>query len=156
MATLQFTAVHVRGLLDLSRTDLHRWLTLLPPFNQAPTRARTARHFTISDLAFFSLVALLHRRLGLPVPVIARFSELLYEHVSRLSSLSTPMARIFLNQIGDDAWEISPEAKGSLSISIDPEPVWDAVYQFIGLSTPAQRELTLGLIAVSPRPLEGE
>lgn len=149
MASIQFTAVHVRGLLGLSRTDLHRWLNLLPPFNLAQTQARTARRFTITDLAFFSLVALLHRRLGLPVTTIARLSESLYAHVSRPSSLNTPAARIFLNQIDNDVWETSFEAQGILSLSIDPEPVWNTVYEFIGLSMPSQRELALGLVSVS-------
>ena len=149
MAGLQFTAVHVRSLLELSRTELHRWLMLLPPFNKEATQARTARRFTINDLAFFSLIALLHRKLGLPVSAIAPFAESLYEHVSRPTALNTPAARIFLNQDASGSWDASADAQGSLSLSIDTEPIWNTVYDFIGLSMPAQRELGLGLISVS-------
>lgn len=150
MAGLQFTAMHVRGLLGLTRTDLQRWLSLLPPFDQAPTQARTARRFAITDLAFFSLVALLHRGLGLPVATIARFSASLYDHVSRPSSLNSPAARFFLNRVNEDIWEAALEPVGGVSISIDPEPVWRDVYAFIGLQMPVQRELALGLVSVNP------
>jgi hypothetical protein len=149
MAGLQFTAMHVRGLLGLSRTDLHRWLTQLPPFNQAPTQARTARRFTITDLAYFSFIALLHRRLGIPLSTISVLSQSLYDHVSRPLSLNATAAPIFLNQVGENEWEASAEARGSLSLVIDSEAVWNAVYEFIGLSMPAQRELALGLVSVN-------
>lgn len=150
MAGLQFTAVHVRGLLGLTRTDFQRWLNVLPPFDQAPTQVRTARRFAITDLAFFSLIALLHRGLGLPVTTIARFSASLHDHVNRPSSLSSPAARLFLNRINDDVWEVALEPAGGVSISIDPEPIWKDVYGFIGLQMPVQRELALGLVSVNP------
>ncbi|WP_290904658.1 hypothetical protein [Aquabacterium sp.] len=101
-------------------------------------------------MAFFSLVALLHRGLGLPVTTIARFSTSLYDHVNRTSSLSSPAARLFLNQVSEGVWEAALEPAGGLSISIDPEPVWKDVYAFIGLQMPVQRELALGLVSVTP------
>lgn len=153
MAGLQFTAMHVRSLLGLTRTDLQRWLNVLPPFNRVPTQARTARRFAITDLAFFSLVALLHRGLGLPVTTIARFSASLYDHVNRPSSLSSPAARLFLNRVDEGVWEAALEPAGGVSISIDPEPVWKDVYAFIGLQMPVQRELALGLVSVNPLPV---
>lgn len=153
MAGLQFTAMHVRGLLGLTRTDLQRWLNALPPFDQAPTQARTARRFAITDLAFFSLVALVHRDLGLPVTTISRFSVVLYDQVNRPSSLNSPSARFFLNQVDEGIWEAALEPAGSVSISIDPEPVWKDVYAFIGLQMPVQRELGLGLVSVNPLPV---
>ena len=154
MAGLQFTAIHVRGLLGLTRTDLQRWLNVLPPFDQAPTQARTARRFAITDLAFFSLVALLHRGLGLPVTTIAQFSASLYDHVNRPSSLSPPAARLFLNQGNESGvWVTALEPAGCISISIDPEPVWKDVYAFIGLQMPVQRELALGLVSVNQPPV---
>lgn len=154
MASLQFTAMHVRSLLGLTRTDLQRWLSALPPFNQALTQARTARRFAITDLAFFSLVALLHRGLGLPVSTIARFSASLHDHVNRPSSLNSPAARLFLNQVDGGVWEAALEPAGGISISIDPEPVWKDVYAFIGLQMPVQRELALGLVSVNALPLK--
>lgn len=150
MSEFHFTAMHVRSLLGLTRTDLQRWLNVLPPFNQAPTRARTARQFAITDLAFFSLVAMLHRSLGLPVATIAQLSASLYDYVNRPSSLSSPAVRLFLNRINESAWEVAIEPAGGVSVSIDPQPVWDDVYAFIGLQLPAQRQLALGLVSVNP------
>lgn len=133
----------------MSRTDFQRWLSQLPPFNQVVTQARTARRFTINDLAFFSLVGLLHRQLGLPLGDIAEFSFVLHEHVNRPSSLGTPAGRFFLNQFQKGTWTVDPEAKGTVSLSLDPELVWNAVYQFIGLALPTQRELAFGLVSVA-------
>jgi len=153
MTEFHFTATHVRSLLGLTRTDLQRWLKVLPPFNQAPTQARTARRFTITDLAFFSLTALLHRSLGLPVTTIARFSASLYDYVNRPSSLSSPAARLFLNRINESVWEVAIEPAGGVSISIDPQTVWKDVYEFIGLQMPVQGELALGLMSANPLPV---
>lgn len=153
MTEFHFTAMHVRSLLGLTRTELQRWLNVLPPFNQAPTQARTARQFSITDLAFFSLVALLHRSLGLPVTTIARFSASLYDYVNRPSSLSSPAARLFLNRINESVWEVAIEPAGDVAVSIDPQPVWKDVYAFIGLQMPVQRELALGLVSVNPLPV---
>lgn len=154
MGGLQFTAVHVRAFLGMSRTDLHRWLTQLPPFNQAATRPRTARRFTVHDLVFFSLVAHVHRQLALPLATIAKFSSALHENISRSSSLGTPAARVFLNEAPEGTWLVDSEAKGTLSLSVDPERIWSAVYEFIGLALPAQRELAFGLVTVPTSPSE--
>lgn len=151
MAGLQYTAVHVRTLLSLNRTELQRWLATLPPFCSATTQARTARLFTITDLAFFSMVAWLHQRLDLPLRTIATFSSAIYDHMDMPAALAGGSARFFLNQDANREWEVGPEAKGDLSITVDPAPIWESVYQFVGIAVPAQRELALGLISL-PQP----
>lgn len=145
MAGLQYTAVHVRTLLSLSRTELQRWLAALPPFSQASTQERTARPFTITDLVFFSIMARLHQRLELPVRTISKLSLAVFDHLDSPAALAGGSVRFFLNQAEDGAWKISPEPAGVLSLSIDPAPIWESVYQFVGVSVPAQRELALGL-----------
>ena len=147
MAALQYTAVHVRNLLGLSRTELQRWLGALPPFAQAPTAARLARQFTITDLAFFSIVAGLHHRLEVPLRTIANFSAALHSQVGFRVAVAGSGGRFFLNQTDDGTWRIGSVAEGSVSLSIDPAPIWESVYQFVGVA-PAQRELALGLVAL--------
>jgi hypothetical protein len=73
--------------------------------------------------------------------------------VNRPSSFNSPSARFFLNQVDEGVWEAALEPAGSVSISIDPEPVWKDVYAFIGLQMPVQRELALGLVSVNPLPV---
>lgn len=148
MAHLQYTAVHVRNLLNLSRTELQRWLSALPPFSLAPTQARTARTFTIADLAFISIVAVLHERLGLPLRTIATFSAALYGQVDARAALAGSAIRFFVNQVEDGSWQVGPETRGILSLTVDPVPVWESVYQFVGVALPAQRELALGLVSL--------
>jgi len=150
MAALQYRAVHVRELLNLSRTELQRWLSTLPPFSIAPTHARTARLFTITDLAFFSMVALLQRRLDLPLRTIASFSTAMYEHVGTPATSTSSPARFFLNQSDDDSWQVGSEASGVLSLSVDPASIWQSVYQFVGLELPAQANLPFALMSVLP------
>lgn len=150
MAGLHYTAVHVRDLLGLSRTELQRWLSALPPFNQAQITARTARRFTITDLAFFSIVAILHQRLGISLSFITGFSTLLHEQLDMRVALANTSIRIYLNQSDEGCWDISTEVQGPLSVVLDLEPVWHAVYQFVGIAVPAQRELALGLVSLPP------
>ncbi len=152
MASLQYTAVHVRNLLGISRTDLQRWLSALPPFRAAPTQARTARSFTITDLAFFSILSALQERLGLPLRTIADFSAALYDQVDARAALAGSAVRFFLTQGEDGNWQVSADASGVLSLAIDPVPVWESVYQFVGVALPAQRELALGLVSLSQQP----
>lgn len=148
MAGLQYTAVHVRKLLGLNRTELQRWLATLPPFSFAITQARTARLFTITDLAFFSTVAWLHQRLELPLRTIATLSSAIYDHMDIPAALAGGSARFFLNQDANGEWQVGPEAKGDLSLTVDPAPIWESVYQFVGVAVPAQRELALGLVSL--------
>jgi hypothetical protein len=148
MAGLQYTAVHVRTLLSLSRTELQRWLATLPPFSQASTQERTARLFTITDLVFFSTVARLHQRLELPLRTIAKLSSAIHDHMDEPAALAGESVRFFLNQAEDGQWIIGAEANGLLSISIDPAPIWESVYQFVGVAVAPQRELPLGLISL--------
>ncbi len=155
MAGLRYTAVHVRTLLNLSRTELQRWLSGLPPFSLAATQARTARTFTITDLAFFSAVAALHQRLEIPLRVIATFSAALYDQVDARATLTGSAARFFLNLAEDGSWQVAPEAAGILSVTVNPEYVWESVYRFVGVTPPAQRELALGLISL-PHAFEKE
>lgn len=148
MNGLHYTAVHVRELLGLSRTELQRWLSALPPFNRAETKARSARQFVITDLAFFCIVANLHRRMGISLSSIASFSALLHEQLNMRAALTGTSVRICLNLSDEDSWAISTETQGSMSLVIDLEPMWRAVYQFIGVAVPAQRELALGLVSL--------
>lgn len=150
MASLQYTAVHVRTLLNLSRTELQRWLSTLPPFNLAKTQARTARAFTINDLAFFSTIAVLQGSLDLPLRTIAAFSAELYGHIDAVAAVAGSSVRIFINHTSDGGWQVSSEASGTLSLTVDPAPVWESVYRFVGVALPAQRELALGLVSLPP------
>ncbi|MFK2902845.1 hypothetical protein ISP17_02625 [Dyella ginsengisoli] len=149
MAGIHYTAVHVRELLGLSRTDLQRWLSALPPFNQVKAKPRTARQFTIADLAFFRAVAELHQRLGLSLHSIAAFSAPLRARLDMRAALTGGTVRLYINQVGDGAWAVGSEAQGALSVALDLEPIWLAVYAFVGVAMPAQRELALGLVSLS-------
>lgn len=149
MAGLHYTAVHVRELLGLSRTDLQRWLSALPPFNQVKTKPRTARQFTITDLAFFRTVAELHQRLGLSLHSIAAFSALLHARLDMRAALAGGTVRLYINHAGEGVWAVGSEAHGTLSVALDLEPIWLAVYGFVGVAMPAQRELALGLVSLS-------
>ncbi|WP_257819032.1 hypothetical protein [Burkholderia glumae] len=155
MTGLHYTAVHIRSLLGLSRTELQRWLSVLPPFNQVETKARTARVFTITDLAFFRIVVSLHERLGMPLASIAAFSSMLHDQLDMRPALAGSTTRYYLNQTDEGTWETNTEARGPLSIAIDMEPIWWAVYQFVGIDVPAQRELALGLVSL-PSPTAQE
>ena len=148
MARLHYTAVHVRDLLGLSRTDPQPLLSALPPFNQALTKARTARQFTITDLAFFHIVANLHQRLGMPLSSIAPFSALLHEQLDMRAALTGDSVRLYLNQSDEGVWSAGSDVQGPFSVALDLAPVWQAVYQFIGVALPAQRELALGLVSL--------
>lgn len=156
MPNLHFTAVHVRTFLGLSRTELQRWLGTLPPFCEAQIAPRTARQFSIVDLAFFKIVAELHLALGLPLRTIADFSPALYQYIDAPVGLNSPPARFFVNHEDRKAWSISVDAAGAMSIAIDPAPIWDSVFQFVGLSFPAQRELALGLVSLPQQSFGGQ
>ncbi|GHU17532.1 hypothetical protein FACS189475_01490 [Betaproteobacteria bacterium] len=148
MVELHYTAVHVRDLLKLSRTELQRWLSALPPFNQALIKARTARKFTISDLVFFSIVANLHQRLGMSLSSIATFSTLLHEQLGLRPALTGTSICIYMNLSDKGIWSIDTEVRSSLSLVLDLEPIWQAVYQFVGIAVQAQQELALGLVSL--------
>lgn len=148
MPGLQYQALHVRELLTVSRTDVQRLLSTLPPFSAAPTQARTARTFTISDLAFFSIVSMLHKRLAMPLRVIAGFSGELHAMLSQPAASNSMPERYFLNQGGDGNWKVGIDANGVLSLAIDPAPIWRSVYGFVGLEPSPQANLQFGLMAV--------
>ena len=147
MAGLQYQAVHIRDLLGASRTDVQRWLSTLPPFSVLPTQARTARTFTISDLAFFSIVSMLHTRLAMPLRAIADFSASLHAMLSAPAASNALPARYFINQNQDSVWTVSTEANGVVSLAIDPAPIWRAVYEFVGVEPNPQSHLHFGLMA---------
>jgi len=147
MAGLQYQAVHIRKLLGVSRTDVQRWLSTLPPFSELPTLARTARTFTISDLAFFSIVAMLHNQLEMPLRTIASFSGGLHALLNAPAASNAMPARYFVNQV-DGRWEIGTEIDGAMSLAIDSGPIWRAVYEFVGLEPNPQFHLQFGLMAV--------
>ena len=147
MAGLQYQAVHIRTLLGVSRTDVQRWLSSLPPFNSLPTQARTARTFTIGDLAFFSVVAMLHQRLDMPLRTIAGFSARLHALMNAPAASNAMPARYFLNQ-ESGTWEVGAQMGGDLSLAIDPIPLWRAVYEFVGLEPNPQAHLQFGLMAL--------
>lgn len=155
MAGLQYQAVHIRELLNASRTDVQRWLSTLPPFSTAPTQIRTARTFTISDLAFFSIVSLLHRRLDMPLRTIASFSGKLHTMLNAPAASNAMPARYFVSQNDDGAWHVGTEVGGAVSLAIDPVPIWHAVYEFVGLEPNPQSHLQFGLMALpSPSSVE--
>lgn len=147
MAGLQYQAVHIRELVGVSRTDLQRWLCTLPPFNKSPTQARTARTFTVSDLAFFSIVVLLHKELEMPLRTIAYFSAELHALLNVPAASNAAPARYFVNQV-DGIWKVGTEIDGSVSLSIDSGPIWLSVYEFVGLELNPQSHLQFGLMAV--------
>lgn len=147
MAGLQYQAVHIRELLGVSRTDVQRWLSTLPPFSESPTQARTARTFTISDLAFFSIVAMLHKQLEMPLRTIACFSADLHALLNAPAASNTMPTRYFANQV-DGLWQIGTEINGAVSLTIDSAPIWRAVYEFVGLEPSPQSHLPFGLMAV--------
>lgn len=148
MSGLQYQAVHVRELLNASRTDVQRWLSTLPPFNTAATQIRTARTFTISDLAFFSIVSLLHRQLDVPLRTIANFSEALYTMLKAPTAFNALPERYFMNQNTDGAWRVETQASGAVSFAVDPMPIWQAVYEFVGVQPNPQSHLPFGLMAL--------
>jgi hypothetical protein len=148
MAGLQYQAVHIRELLGVSRTDVQRWLSTLPPFSTLPTQARTARAFTISDLAFFSMVSLLHKQLELPLRAIASFSADLHALLNAPAASNAVPARYFANQV-DGVWHVGTEMDGSVSLAIDSGRIWRAVYEFVGLEPNPQSHLQFGLMALS-------
>lgn len=151
MAGLHYQAVHIRELLNVSRTDVQRWLSTLPPFSTAPTQIRTARTFTISDLAFFSIVALLHSRLDMPLRTIASFSKELHTMLSAPAASNTMSMRYFVSQNDDGAWHVDTEVGGAVSLAIDFVPIWRAVYEFVGLEPNPQSHLQFGLMALPSR-----
>jgi hypothetical protein len=155
MAGLQYQAVHIRELLTVSRTDVQRLLSTLPPFSAAPTQARTARAFTISDLAFFSIVSVLHKQLAMPLRAIAGFSGELHAMLSQPAASNSMPERYFLNQGDDGKWQVGFDARGVLSLAIDPVPIWRTVYEFVGLEPSPQANLQFGLMAV-PMPSAAE
>lgn len=155
MAGLQYQAVHIRELLNASRTDVQRWLSTLPPFSTAPTQIRTARAFTISDLAFFSIVSLLHKRLDMPLRTVASFSGKLHMMLIAPMASNIVPARYFVNQNDDGDWHVGTEVSGVLSLAIDPVPIWRSVYEFVGLEPNPQAHLQFGLMALpSPSSVE--
>ncbi|WP_454719808.1 MULTISPECIES: hypothetical protein [Cupriavidus] len=156
MPNLHFTAVHVRTFLGLGRTELQRWLGALRPFCEAQTAPRTARQFSIVDLAFFKIVAELHLVLGLPLRTIAEFSPGLYQYIDAPVNLNSSPERFFLNHEDGKAWAVSLDAAGAMSLAIDPAPIWDSVCQFVGLSFPAQRELALGFVSLPQQSYGGQ
>lgn len=147
MAGLQYQAVHIRELLGVSRTDLQRWLSTLPPFRESPTQARTARTFTVSDLAFFSIVTLLHKRLDMPLRTIAGFSASLHELLNAPAASSAMPDRYFVNLV-DGRWQVGIQIDGDVSLAINLDPIWRAVYEFVGLKLNPQSHLQFGLTAV--------
>lgn len=153
MAGLQYQAVHIRELLGVTRTDVQRWLNTLPPFSESPTQARTARAFTVNDLAFFSIVALLHKQLDMPLRTIANFSAELHALLSAPATSNTMPARYFVNQV-DSYWRVGTEIDGAVSLAIDLAPIWCAVYEFVGLEPNPQSHLPFGLMAVPSHSVE--
>lgn len=147
MAGLQYQAMHIRELLGVSRTDVQRWLNTLPPFSELPTQARTARTFTVSDLAFFSIVAVFHKQLDVPLRTIASFSSGLHALLNAPAASNAMPARYFANQV-DGQWQIATEIGGTVSLAIDSGPIWRAVYEFVGLEPSPQFHLQFGLMAV--------
>lgn len=155
MAGLQYQAVHIRELLNASRTDVQRWLSTLPPFSTAPTQIRTARAFTISDLVFFSIVSLLHKRIDMPLRTVASFSEKLHTMLNAPVASSIMPAYYFVSQNNDGDWHVGTEVSGALSLAIDPVPIWRSVYEFVGLEPNPQAHLQFGLMALpSPSSVE--
>jgi len=65
------------------------------------------------------------------------------------AALTGGTVRLYINQVGDGAWAVGSEAQGALSVALDLEPIWLAVYAFVGVAMPAQRELALGLVSLS-------
>lgn len=152
MKGLDYTAVHVRKLLSLNRSELQRWLAVLPPFCDVATQVRSARVFTMRDLAFFSAVAVLQKQLDLPIRKVSEFSVELHARISATAALSDRGARIYLNRDGTGGWRVAGEPAGTVSLSLDPASLWVAVYRFVGIDTaPTQRELPLGLVSIPPR-----
>jgi hypothetical protein len=152
MAGLQYQAVHIRDLLDASRTDVQRWLSALPPFSTSPTQARSARTFTICDLAFFSIVSMLHTRLDMPLRTIASLSAKLHTMLNAPAASNAMPARYYVNQDDDGVWHVGTEVGGVVSLAIDPVPVWRAVYEFVGLEPNPQSHLQFGLMALPSAP----
>lgn len=145
--------MHIRELLGVSRTDVQRWLSTLPPFSESPTQARTARTFTVSDLAFFSIVAMLHKQLEMPLRTIASFSVGLHALLNAPAASNAMPARYFANQV-DGLWQVGTEIDGTVSLAIDSEPIWRAVYEFVGLKLNPQSHLQFGLMAVPSPSME--
>lgn len=91
----------------------------------------------------------------MPLTSIVPFSAMLREHLDMRAALAGGAARLYLNQFDDGGWEIGHDEQGVLSVAISLESVWQAVYQFIGVAAPVQRELALGLMSL-PFPGAGE
>lgn len=148
MAALQYQAIHIRELLSANRSEVQRWLSSLPPFSTTPTQARTARTFTISDLAFFSVVSLLRSRFDMPLPAIASFSGALHSMLNAPTAFNALPWRYFVNQEADGSWRVGIEAGGDVSIALDPVPIWRTVYEFVGVEPNPQSNLPFGLMGL--------
>lgn len=146
---MRLTASHIREFVEVSRTDLQRWLTILPPYATRSTEARKARMFEARDLVFFALIRFLICEVGLRLDAIAGFSEYLRDDLSKLSDLSIESRWIVLSYSREKGWRtrLDNATVVELKIEIDVTQIWLEVHQFLGLTSNwAQSNLPLGLV----------
>lgn len=149
MSIFKITAVHVRDFLQLNRSEFQRWLDILPPFSTAPTQARQARVFTLKDLVFFGVIALMHRELGVALNKVAQFSAILYQRLGAPIALDNPEQYVALSVSTKGEWDISIDRVEQLSLVVNLGPIWEDVYRFLGLGhMPQQKSLPFGLVTV--------
>lgn len=158
MKVFKLIAADVRQFLDLSRSELQRWMTVLPPYASTPTRVRSARRFLVRDLAFLRVVAFLHRDIGIPLAVIAQFANLIYEHVGAYLSVDgfpVPAGSSSGITVCLDAdtgtWHVGQfNAPSRFMLYVELNSVWSEVYAFLGLQpSSSQLALPLGLVRVA-------
>jgi len=153
MKTIKITSSDVRACLEVGRSELQRWLTVLPPFSKETTVARKARQFKVKDLVFLHLVKTLIKSVGISAETVSSFSCQLYEAVSAATASARASDRmVTLTLSHDGQWDLAGEVTEVAVLTLDVQPALSRVYTFLGLeSQPEQRDLPLGLLIVESR-----
>ncbi|WNC89598.1 hypothetical protein RI103_18280 [Paraburkholderia sp. FT54] len=158
MSTIKITASDVRECVGVTRSDLQRWLSTLPPFATDGTEARHARQFQTTDLIFLLLIKALVKDIGLKLDVVASFSNQLHEQVSSTSFVERrESAEICLSMIEPGMWRLTSPSSEILSLTLRLQPAREIVYRFLGVEAQsAQRDLPLGFVVVGNRRAGGD
>lgn len=153
MKTIKITSSDVRACLEVGRSDLQRWLAILPPFSVETTMARKARHFKIKDLVFLHLVKTLIKSIGLSAETVSDFSLQLYDAISAATASARSSDRMVTLKLShNEKWTLEEDSSELAILTLDVQPALSRVYKFLGLETqPEQRDLPLGLLVVETR-----
>ena len=158
MSTIKITASDVRECVGVTRSDLQRWLSTLPPFAADGTVPRHARQFHTTDLIFLLLIKTLVKDIGLKLDVVASFSGPMHEQVSSTSIVERrESAEVRVSMIKPGMWQLAPLEPAIVSFTLHIQPAIDVVYRFLGIEAQTvQRDLPLGFIVVDNRRASGD